>query len=914
MHSIRRGLLILLLAGGGTPAGAQVPALIQYQGRLLNGTNLYNGPASIVFRLRDIPSGEGVIWYQDSNYVTVVDGLYTAVIGDDPTAPGDMSWTRANGAFYIETVVNGVALSPRERVLSVAYAITAGGVTNGAISTMMIAEGAVTGSHLGNNAVDSAKIQDGSISFTDISQNSAGDGQIMKWNGSAWVPSDDNTGGGGESLLGYAEYGMFTPSPNAGGTDVIAMGKGCRAGGMNSVVGGGAYNAALGAENAVVAGGAFNTNAGGGAVIGGGMYNYIAYEGSNAVVAGGWSNVVEGYKAAVGGGQENRIQIRAAYSVISGGQNNLVGTGSYACAIAAGTGNRVQPGIYQGFIGAGGGNRLDDGDYGFIGAGMWNWIAGGASWAVVGGGRYNVITNNADYAAIPGGYSNVAAGAASFAAGRGAQALHAGAFVWNGSTSGVFGSTAAGQFLVNAPGGAGIGAAAPRGALDVAGRTYSRGITIEDEAFLNVTTTSNEWENGLNLLSAYALARTAAPHNQPLSASNRMAVLVPPGRYNLETNSLVLDTEYVDLVGLSSVREEQLIFGDGGTEGVLRQTANDARVENLHFACIRSGGGSRVAYHPDSDLAQTVVRNCRFSGEGGSGDAMPWSRTYAGTYVDCVSGDASFGSGSDGVAAGTFIRCEAGEDSFGGYQGLASGTFVDCSGSSAAFGGFSGAASGLFVRCRGGVFSFGGGSGGNAAGRFEQCVSEGWSFGGGGGEASGVFIGCLGGQGSFGSGNPGSGVASGYFLDCQGGDSSFGSHYGSEASGTFIHCVGGALSFACDGYCSGVFINCTAGSFSFGGNQDGTLSGSLYNCVMAGSEWQAPSPSKITGRLENCSWGAAVTIQSGARLYNSTFRGAITGSGAGDCRLASVRCTALNLGSLSNLIATPYNVVDSDLD
>lgn len=412
MKCMQRSSAALCLVLGSLSAGAQIPALINYQGRLTSGTNLYSGAAQIVFRVYDHPTNTmGILYFQDTDTVSVVDGLYSTLIGDEGTA-SDLSWLAQSAAgFWLEVAVNGTTLSPRERIAAVPYALLAGGVTNGAISTMMIADGAVMGYHLNANAVDSSKIQDGSIAFADIDQNGASAGQVMKWDGiSAWVPSDDDASGGGESLLGYEEYGFFTPAPNAGGTDVIAMGMGCSAWGMYSLAGGGAYNTA-GAENSVVDGGAYNTNSGAGAVIGGGLHNSIAYDGSNAVVAGGWANTVEGYTAAIGGGRDNRIQQRAAYSVIAGGQGNLVATGSYASAIAAGVNNQVQPGVYQGFIGAGGANKMEGGDYGFIGAGQLNRLFGNSSWGVIGGGHRNTIDNETDYAAIVGGYSNTIYGA-----------------------------------------------------------------------------------------------------------------------------------------------------------------------------------------------------------------------------------------------------------------------------------------------------------------------------------------------------------------------------------------------------------------------------------------------------------------------------------------------------------------------
>jgi hypothetical protein len=65
-------------------AFAEVPTIINYQGRLLDGTNLANGPGEPSLRLYSASAG-GTILYEDSNTVTVADGLYTAALGDHPT-------------------------------------------------------------------------------------------------------------------------------------------------------------------------------------------------------------------------------------------------------------------------------------------------------------------------------------------------------------------------------------------------------------------------------------------------------------------------------------------------------------------------------------------------------------------------------------------------------------------------------------------------------------------------------------------------------------------------------------------------------------------------------------------------------------------------------------------------------------
>lgn len=65
---------LALLTGLLATAHAQTPELINYQGRLIDGTNLVNGITVMTLEIYDQPSG-GTLLYADSNNVTVVDGL-----------------------------------------------------------------------------------------------------------------------------------------------------------------------------------------------------------------------------------------------------------------------------------------------------------------------------------------------------------------------------------------------------------------------------------------------------------------------------------------------------------------------------------------------------------------------------------------------------------------------------------------------------------------------------------------------------------------------------------------------------------------------------------------------------------------------------------------------------------------------
>lgn len=119
---------------------AQVPQQIAYQGRLANGTNLVNGTVGLSLRLFNVPAG-GTSVYEDSNSVTVADGLYSTFLGDNTTS-GSLAAALTNASVWIETAVEGVALSPRERVASVAYALVADGVRPGGVNAEMLAPGA----------------------------------------------------------------------------------------------------------------------------------------------------------------------------------------------------------------------------------------------------------------------------------------------------------------------------------------------------------------------------------------------------------------------------------------------------------------------------------------------------------------------------------------------------------------------------------------------------------------------------------------------------------------------------------------------------------------------------------------------------------------------------------------------------
>ena len=84
-------------------------------------------------------------------------------------------------------------------------------------------------------------------------------------------------------------------------------------------------------------------------------------------------------------------------------------------------------------------------------------------------------------------------------------------------------------------------------------------------AHVVVQVTNDAATNGTNLLAAYTAAKLLEPNGAALAEDNRAVVLVPPGAYNLGASTFTLDADYVDLVGLSSARDNQHIYSGGTT-------------------------------------------------------------------------------------------------------------------------------------------------------------------------------------------------------------------------------------------------------------------------------------------------------------------------------------------------------------
>ncbi len=174
------GLLLLSLVS----VTAQVPSMLNYQGRLQVGTNDFNGTGQFKFALVNA-DGSTTYWSNDGTpsgqpaaalSLPVTKGLYSILLGNT-SVPGMIALPPSaftTGDAYLRVWfndgINGFQqFVPDQRIGAAPFALVAGNaqvaasVSLGAISSAMLANGAVTGDKLAPGAVTAAAIAPGSI-------------------------------------------------------------------------------------------------------------------------------------------------------------------------------------------------------------------------------------------------------------------------------------------------------------------------------------------------------------------------------------------------------------------------------------------------------------------------------------------------------------------------------------------------------------------------------------------------------------------------------------------------------------------------------------------------------------------------------------------------------------------------------
>lgn len=522
-------LLLLAVALSGTPSGAAVPELMNYQGILKDGLGnpVVDGAYIVTFSIYDAPSGGTQLW-TEAQGVNTASGLFAVLLGTSVPLPDSVF---VGSARYLGVSVNGdPEMTPRQRLVTVAYSYRVNSVDSalgGNITTKVsIGPGHTnTGSDafvagINNQVTGSASTVGGgssNIASGTISTVSGGFDNVATGHGSTIGGGDDNNSTGDRSTVGggvrntasgaYSTSGGGMDNEATGAYATVGGGESNKARGNFSVIGGGGgapfdSNAAIG-EWTVVSGGFRNWAVNRVSTIGGGFASTTT--GDYATIAGGFNHQASGPYATIGGGDRNGASGYDA--TVSGGGLNFatadgatVGGGSYnlssggSAFVGGGSGNAATA-IYATV--SGGSVDTASADYATVGGGQLNRATGffatiaggdrntaGGVDATVGGGAFNVASANVSTVSggisnsasgngsmIPGGMFNIAAGNFSFAAGYGAKADHLGSYVWaDTSVNAYFPTTANNQYLIRAAGGVGINTnTPPAGALQVLG-------------------------------------------------------------------------------------------------------------------------------------------------------------------------------------------------------------------------------------------------------------------------------------------------------------------------------------------------------------------------------------------------------------------------------------------------------------
>ena len=179
-HAVGRRIQVICVGvwvlAVGTIAGiGQVPQLISYQGRVVVGSTNFNGSGQFKFALVNT-NGSTTYWSNDGTSVAgsqptaavtlnVAQGLYSLQLGDttltNMTAIPNSVFSNSDvrlRVWFNDGTDGFQLLSPDQRIAAVGYAMMAGSVPNGSITSAQIANGAVGPAQLANGAIGSVQL------------------------------------------------------------------------------------------------------------------------------------------------------------------------------------------------------------------------------------------------------------------------------------------------------------------------------------------------------------------------------------------------------------------------------------------------------------------------------------------------------------------------------------------------------------------------------------------------------------------------------------------------------------------------------------------------------------------------------------------------------------------------------------
>lgn len=173
-------LFPILLFGVGSVLHAQVPQLINYQGKVAVGATNFDGTGQFKFALVN-GAGTTAYWTNDGTHLdgsepsaavslTVTKGLYSVLLGDatltNMTIVPNTVFNNADvrlRVWFNDGTNGSQLLSPDQRIAAVGYAMMSGNVPDGVITGAKLADGAVTSAKLAAGAVQSGNLAPGTV-------------------------------------------------------------------------------------------------------------------------------------------------------------------------------------------------------------------------------------------------------------------------------------------------------------------------------------------------------------------------------------------------------------------------------------------------------------------------------------------------------------------------------------------------------------------------------------------------------------------------------------------------------------------------------------------------------------------------------------------------------------------------------
>ena len=114
-----------------------------------------------------------------------------------PSSGGGDNWGTQTVVTDATLTGNGTTATP----LKIAdNGITSGKIFDGTIVTSDLADNSVTNAKIIDTAVSTNKLANNAVTASKLASMGALNGQVLKWNGTAWNPAQDETGGGGFTL------------------------------------------------------------------------------------------------------------------------------------------------------------------------------------------------------------------------------------------------------------------------------------------------------------------------------------------------------------------------------------------------------------------------------------------------------------------------------------------------------------------------------------------------------------------------------------------------------------------------------------------------------------------------------------------------------------------------------------------